>query len=203
MAEFVFHCARGETILKKKKRTTARLRRRPPCVMRRGDDLHVQPGDRGRTGTRRRLLARLGRETTTTSSPAWCLIGRRSSRLACLLASLFLRTPFLSFSFYELLSLTAYVHVLLSLSLGWSLPPLPPLLASRARSRGRLSPACVRPIEIFPSRSVALPRERTRLRATGVTTCAKSVSSTPGTDLPASTRAKVCIRRTRGTGSRG
>lgn len=46
------------------------------------DDLLVQPGDRGRTGIRRRLLVRLERETTTTSSPAWCLIGRPSSRLS-------------------------------------------------------------------------------------------------------------------------
>lgn len=71
----------------------------------RNHDLLVQPGDRGRTGTRRRLLVRLERETTTTSSPAWCLIGRQFLT-ASLPASLFQRAPFLSFSFCarELLS---------------------------------------------------------------------------------------------------
>lgn len=78
----------------------------------RKDDLFVvQPGDRGRTGTRRRLLVRLGRETTTTSSLAWCLIGRQSSWL---LASLFLwvlpSSPFPSIC--ELLSSAAHVYML-------------------------------------------------------------------------------------------
>lgn len=88
------------------------------------DHLVVQPGDRGRTGTRRRLLVRLRRETTATSSPAWCLIGRQSSRLGCLPLS-FLRAPFLSFSFYTRTPLSSLTCATLVLSLSHKLSPPP------------------------------------------------------------------------------
>lgn len=92
---------------------------------RKNDLFVVQPGDRGRTGTRRRLLVRLRRETTTTSSLAWCLIGQQSSWL---LASLFLwvfpsspfpstRTPLERGSRIHVLSLSQVLLLLLLLVL--------------------------------------------------------------------------------------